>query len=102
MLCKQMKVQIFHLYEALAVLFLTDIHSHSTEPQRTCLNKRSDKFMERYENFVVTYAVPHVFSETLCQRRINYENKKQRPLAQRLSCFKVLECYTQDMQLMQI
>lgn len=67
MLCKQMKMQTFHLYEGLAVLFLTDIYSHSTEPQRTCLNKRSDKFMERYENFVITYAVPHVFLETFCQ-----------------------------------
>lgn len=60
-------MQTFHLYEAPDVLFLTDIDSHSTEPQRTCLNKRSDKFMERYENFVITYAVPHAFLENFCQ-----------------------------------
>lgn len=57
------------------MLFLTDLHSHSTEPLRTCLNKRSDKFMEGYENLFITYAEPHVFSETFCQWRINYESK---------------------------
>jgi len=61
MLCKQMKMETFHSYEAVAVFFLTDLHSHSREPLRTCLNKRSDKFMEGYEYLVITYAMPHVF-----------------------------------------
>lgn len=98
-LCQQIKMQIFHSYEAVAVLFLTDLHSHSTEPLRTCLNKRSDKFMEGYENLVITYAVPHVFSETFSQWRINYENRKQHPLARRPSCFWALDKYALDMQL---
>lgn len=101
-LCKKMKMQTFHLYEALVVLFL---YRHTFTFNRATENMFEQEVRQIYGKVwkfgYYSCSATHILKDFLSVKNKLWK-QKTKSFGSKTSCFKVLEYNTLDMQLMRI
>lgn len=101
-LCKKMKMETFHLYEALVALFL---YRHTFTFNRDTENMFEQEVRQIYGKVwkfcYYSCSATHILKDFLSVKNKLWK-QKTKSFGSKTSCFKVLEYNTLDMQLMRI